>query len=88
MVELAWQVTVRNVFACYSQCYSTRRLRGKVQAEGYAVGRWRIRRMLHTDTLRAQKSRSFGHRITDSDPVVRAAPNRLPGQPAPLRWSS
>ena len=33
--------------------------------------------------LRAQQPRSFVPRTTDSDPTVRAAPNRLLGQPTP-----
>nr|WP_261990488.1 hypothetical protein [Hymenobacter sp. BT188] len=33
--------------------------------------------------LRAQQSRSFVPRTTHSDPTVRAAPNRLLGQPSP-----
>jgi transposase InsO family protein len=58
-------------------------LRAEVQADGHAVGRWRIRRVLKAHGLRAQQPRSFVPRTTDSDPAVRAAPNRLLGQPAP-----
>ncbi|MFD1469319.1 IS3 family transposase [Hymenobacter caeli] len=36
-----------------------------------------------TRRLRAQPPRSFVPRTTDPDPAVRAAPDRLPGQPAP-----
>ncbi|WP_046247506.1 IS3 family transposase, partial [Hymenobacter terrenus] len=50
---------------------------------GHAVGRWRIRRVLKAHGLRAQQPRSFVPRTTDSDPAVRAAPNRLLGQRAP-----
>jgi len=55
-----------------------------LQAQGHAVGRWRIRRVLKPHGLRAQQPRSFVPRTTDSDPAVRAAPNRLLGQPAPI----
>jgi putative transposase len=82
-VEPAWQVAVREAFAHHSQRYGTRRLRAEVQAEGHAVGRWRIRPVLKAHGLRAQQPRSFVPRTTDSDPAVRAAPNRLLGQPAP-----
>ena len=82
-VEPAWQVAVRKAFADHSQRYGTRRLRAEVHAQGHAVGRWRIRRLLREHGLRAQQPRSFVPRTTDSDPVVRAAPNRLLGQPAP-----
>ena len=47
------------------------------------MGRWRFRRVLKAHGLRAQQPRSFVPRTTDSDPAVRAAPNRLLGQPAP-----
>jgi len=83
--EPAWQVAVREYFAYHSQRYGTRRLRAEVQAQGRAVGRWRIRRVLHAHGLRAQQPRSFVPRTTDSDPALRAAPNRLRGQPAPNR---
>ena len=75
-VEPAWQVAVREAFAYHSQRYGTRRLRAEVQAQGHAVGRWRIRRVLKAHGLRAQQPRSFVPRTTDSDP---AAPNRLLG---------
>jgi transposase InsO family protein len=81
--EPAWQVAVRTAFADHSQRYGTRRLRAEVRAQGHAVGRWRIRRVLREQGLRAQQPRSFVPRTTDSDPAVRAAPNRLLGQPAP-----
>ena len=81
--EPAWQVAVREAFAHHSQRYGTRRLRAEVQAQGHAVGRWRIRRVLKAHGLRAQQPRSFVPRTTDSDPAVRAAPNRLLGQLAP-----
>lgn len=82
-VEPAWQVAVREAFAHHSQRYGTRRLRAEVQAQGHAVGRCRIRRVLKAHGLQAQQPRSFVPRTTDSDPAVRAAPNRLLGQPAP-----
>ncbi len=82
-VEPPWQVAVREAFGRHSQRYGTRRLREEVQAQGHAVGRWRIRRVLHAHGLRAQQPRSFVPRTTDSDSAVRAAPNRLLGQPAP-----
>jgi len=55
----------------------------EVQAQGHSVGRWRIRRVLKAHGLRAQQPRSLVLRTTDSDPAVRAAPNRLLGQLAP-----
>lgn len=56
-------------------------MRAELHAQGYRVGRWRIRRALVAADLRAQQPRSFVPSTTDSDPNVRAAPNRLLGQP-------
>ena len=81
--EPAWRTAVRQAFARHSQRHGTRRLRAGVQAEGNAVGRWRIRRGLKAHGRRAQQPRSFVPRTTDSNPAVRAAPNHLLGQPAP-----
>ena len=81
--EPAWQVAVRTEFKWHSARYGTRRLRAELHAQGHRVGRWRIRRTLAAAGLRAQQPRSFVPRTTDSDPNVRAAPNRLLGQPAP-----
>jgi transposase InsO family protein len=39
--------------------------------------------VLQAHGRRAQQPRSYAPRTKDSDPAVRAAPNRLPGQPAP-----
>ncbi|HEX8349985.1 MAG TPA: IS3 family transposase [Hymenobacter sp.] len=49
-VEPARQVDIRRAF---SQRYGTRRLRVEVQADGHAVGRWRICRVLKVHGLRA-----------------------------------
>jgi putative transposase len=73
-VEPAWQVAVREAFGHHSQRYGTRRLRAEVQAQGHLV---------KAHGLRAQQPRSFVPRTTDSNPAVRAAPNRLLGPPAP-----
>ncbi|WP_092678705.1 transposase [Hymenobacter arizonensis] len=54
--EPAWQVAVE-VFAYHSQRYGTPRLRVEVQAQGHAVGRWRIRRVLKAHGLRALRVR-------------------------------
>jgi len=79
----AWQVVMRAQFNWHSARYGTRRLRAELHAQGYQVGRWRIRRALAAAGLRAQQPRSFVPRTTDSDPSVRAAPNLLLDQPAP-----
>jgi putative transposase len=81
--EPAWQAAVHAEFRWHSARYGTRRLRAALHAQGYPVGRWRIRRALAAAGLRAQQPRSFVPRTTDSNPNVRAAPNRLLDQPAP-----
>jgi putative transposase len=83
VLEPARQAAVRQALARHGRRYGTRHLRAKLHAEGYAVGRWRIGRTLVQHGLRAQQPRSFVPRTTDSTPAVRAAPNRLLGQPAP-----
>jgi len=81
--EPTWQVAVREAFAYHAQRCGTRRPRAAVQAQGHVVEHWRIRRVLKAHGLQAQQPRSFVPRTTDSDPAVRAAPNRPLGQPAP-----
>ena len=81
--EPAWQVAVRAAFTWHSARYGTRRLRAELYAQGYPVGRWRIRRALAAAGLRAQQPRSIVPRTTTSDPSVWAAPTRLLDQPAP-----
>ena len=76
---------MREAFAYHSQRYGTRRLRAEVQAQGHAVGRWRIRRMLKAYGLRAQPPRSFVPRTTNSDPAVRAQPLARPAPASPNR---
>ena len=60
--ELVWQGAVREAFAYHIQRYGTRSLRVEVQAQGHAVGRWRIRRVLKAHGQRAQRraSKSVG----------------------------
>ena len=82
--EPSWQMAVRQAFKRHGGRYGTRRLRAELHAEGHRVGRWRIRQALAAHGLRAQQPRSFVPRTTDSDPALRAAPNRLLGQAAPL----
>ena len=87
VAEPAWQVAVREAFAYHRQRYGTRRLRAEVQDQGYAVGRWRIRRVLKAHGLRALRvGPSSPARLCRAPPIPtrpRAAPNRLLGQPAP-----
>ncbi|MGI4884117.1 MAG: IS3 family transposase [Janthinobacterium lividum] len=72
--EPAWQVAVRATFKWHAARYGTRRLRVELHAQGYRVGRWRIRRALAAAGLRAQPPRSFVPRTTDAGP---SAPNQV-----------
>jgi putative transposase len=69
----------------YSTRYGTRRLQANLHAQSYRVGHWRIRRALAVAGLCGPPLRSVVPRSTgtDSDPNVRAASNRLLGQPVP-----
>ncbi len=79
--RLPYQKKYTSCFCPSSLDRLTRRLRAELHAQGYCVGRWRIRRVLAAAGLRAQQPRSFV--LHDSDPNVRAASNRLLDQPAP-----
>ena len=81
-LEPAWQVAVRAQFNWHSARYGTRRLRTELLAQGYRVGRWRIRRALAAAGLRA---------LTGYDPATplfcaphhRLRPERT-GRPKPI----
>ena len=81
----AWEWAVCQAFARHARRYGTRRLRAELQAAGYPIGRYRIRRVLRQHELRAQQPRSFVPRTTDSGLGQGVAPNRLLGQPRPMQ---
>jgi putative transposase len=56
-----------------------------LQAQGYRIGRQRLRAELCRRGLRALQPRAFTPRTTDSTHGLRCAPNRLLDQPAPAR---
>ncbi|MDF7815388.1 IS3 family transposase [Hymenobacter sp. YC55] len=75
---------MRQLFAQHARRYGTRELRAELMAQGYPrIGRRRIQRVLTANGSRAQHPHSFVPHTVYSDPAVRAAPNRLLGQPAP-----
>jgi len=77
----ACQVAFRTQFRWHVAHYGTLRLRAELHAQGYLLGRWRIRRALASAGLRAYQPCSFVPRTTDADPTVRTASNLLLGQP-------
>ena len=79
--ELATRI--EEVFWRHSRRYGGRRVRAELRAEGLAVGRDRVRRVMREEGLRAIQPRSFVPRTTDSRHGQRTSPNLLLGrQPA------
>ncbi len=76
-VELAAKVEA--VFWRHSRRYGSRRIVAELTAQGTAVGRRQVRRMMRERDLRAIQPKSFVPRTTDSRHGLRASPNRLPG---------
>jgi len=83
----AWELALVQTFTYYKQRYSTRRLRAELQAQGYPVGRQRLRTALRRRALRAVQPRAYTPRTTDSTHGLRCAPNRLLDQLAPTRFN-
>lgn len=78
-----WEQAAVTAFAQHQRRYGTRRLRAELRAQGYAVGRYRLRGVLRRHGLRALQPRRFTPRTTDSTHGHRCAPNHLLGQPRP-----
>lgn len=57
---------VRQVFSRHARRYGGRRIAAELQAEGVAMGRHRIRRVMQEEGLRAIQPRSFVPKTTDS----------------------
>lgn len=73
--ELAEQVRV--VFWQHSRRYGSRRITEELVAEGVAVGRDRVRRVMREQGLRAIQPKSYVPRTTDSRHGQRISPNLL-----------
>jgi putative transposase len=69
---------VRQVFWRHSRRYGSRRILAELQAEGYTIGRRRVRRLMKEQQLRALQPKSFVPRTTDSRHGQRMSPNLLP----------
>lgn len=78
-----WEEALVETFGEHKRRYGTRRLRVELQAQGYRVGRQRLRAALRRRGLRAIQPRRYVPRTTDSTHGLRCAPNRLLEQPAP-----
>lgn len=78
-----WQTAAQQAFTRHASRYGTRRLRAELRAEGYAIGRYALRRWLRRHGLRALSTRPQRPRTTVADPAAIVAENRLLGRPAP-----
>ena len=71
---------VEAAFWRHSRRYGSRRIRAELAAEGLAVGRDRVRRVMREEGLRAIQPRSFVPRPTDARHGHRISPNLLLGR--------
>lgn len=72
-----WEQALTRIFAAHKGRYGARRLRADLQAEGYAVGRYRVGKALARLALKARQARAFKPRTTFSETGPGLAPNRL-----------
>jgi len=73
--DLTPQVTA--AFWRHARRYGSRRLTAELQAEHLVIGRRRVRRIMHTESLRAIQPKSFVPRTTNSRHGGRMSPNLL-----------
>jgi putative transposase len=78
-----WEQALARLFAAHKGRYGARRLRADLQAEGYAVGRYRVGKALARLALKARQPRAFKPRTTFSETGPGLAPNRLLHRPKP-----
>ncbi len=68
---------IKTVFWRHSRRYGSRRVKEELVAEGVAVGRDRVRRVMREQGLRAIQPKSYVPRTTDSRHGQRVSPNLL-----------
>lgn len=68
---------VKTVFTQHARRYGSRRLVAELQAQGYAIGRRRVRGIMQAEKLRAIQPKSFVPRTTNSKHGGRMSPNLL-----------
>ncbi|WP_152981805.1 DDE-type integrase/transposase/recombinase, partial [Hymenobacter sp. AT01-02] len=79
----AWEQALCQTFVQHKRRYGTRRLQAELRAQGYAVGRHRIRQVLRQRELVAVQPRAFVPRTTQSEQGPRVAANHVLHRPAP-----
>jgi len=75
--DAALAQAVTAAFIRHSRRYGSRRLRAELKAEGFTIGRHRMRRLMKEQGLKAIQPRSFVPRTTDSRHSLGYAPNLL-----------
>jgi putative transposase len=68
---------VKNVFSEHKRRYGSRRIAAELKAQGKAVGRWRVRKSMQQQALKAIQPKSFAPKTTDSTHGKRSSPNLL-----------
>lgn len=81
--EVAVAQALKAAFFRHSRRYGSRRLHAELQAEGWGVGRHRLRSLMQEQGLRAIQPRSFVPRTTQSRHRLGYAPNLLLGMALP-----
>jgi transposase InsO family protein len=74
---------VREIFWQHKRRYGSRRLLADLREQGHTIGRYRIRKLMQQQGLRAIQPRSFVPRTTDSRHGKRICANLLLGEPMP-----
>ena len=68
---------IGEVFRRHSRRYGSRRIQAEMAAEGYSIGRHRIRRVMISEGLKAIQPRSYLPRTTNSRHTLGYSPNLL-----------
>jgi putative transposase len=74
-----WTLRVKQVFRQHARRYGSRRITAELQAQGQAIGRRRVQRIMPEQELRAMQPKSFVPRTTNSRHGGRMSPNLLEG---------
>ena len=81
--EAQARALVRQVFLRHSRRYGVRRMEAELKAEGMAMGRHRIRRIMKEEGLQAIQPKRFVPRTTDSSHCLGYSENLLLGMKLP-----
>lgn len=79
------ETAIVNTFMSHRRRYGVRRLVAELAAEGFMLGSYKVRKVLHKYGLKAIQPRSFVPRTTDSRHPYPISPNLLQDSPFPAR---